>query len=209
MIKINLLPAEIIEERNNEWKKIIPYLFLWIILAVGFGVGAAKMWEIRLLEQELFEVNSHLEANQELMPELKDWEAKKQMLEKTKAVQASILAEKIPPSFMLEQFTLMLPQDMWFTDINLQGKDLELRGNTLSYKSLAIFLSNLNTCKYFVKDPVLLESGIINLDNDDDDITAEPDKTKPIAISFVIKGNLTDKEVSAVESQISVKSKTK
>ena len=70
MIKINLLPAEIIEERNNEWKKIIPYLFLWIILAVGFGVGAAKMWEIRLLEQELFEVNSHLEANQELMPEL-------------------------------------------------------------------------------------------------------------------------------------------
>lgn len=209
MIKINLIPAEIIEKRNNKWKKMIPYIFLWLILVAGFGIEAGNIRKIHLLEQKLFEINSHLKANQELMPKLKDWKTQKQLLEKTRAVQTSILAEKIPPNFLLERFTIMLPQDMWFTNINLQGKNLELRGNTLSYKSLAVFLNNLNTCKYFVKDPVLLESSIINFDEANEEIMTKPDKTRPVAISFIIKGILTDEEVSTVESQISVKSQIK
>lgn len=113
MIRINLLPPEIIEKRKYE--RFYPYVFVvagallaivliaWTVL--GFMIGSSNE-ELQSIEQSAADLRAQADS-------LAVFELKEQELEQRQAIVVEALAGRIDMGRLSEEFSLVLPEEVW------------------------------------------------------------------------------------------------
>ncbi|TDB38937.1 MAG: hypothetical protein D9V44_04500 [Actinobacteria bacterium] len=153
MMRINLLPPEILEKRKGEKRLVyvaVVAVIVVIVLAGVYGLAymqtSAKKTQVAAREQEL--ATTQTRAN-----ELAVFEEKSLELERRKAVADTALAGRFNWSRLYDEISLVMPTDLWATVLNtdentgltLDGYALDSASDTpdLGHKSIAKLLVRL------------------------------------------------------------------
>ena len=154
MMKINLLPREVLERRRYEkWYGYVfiafGVLLLVILLVYGYlwFSGAQKTGDLQLLQEQSQKLQQQADA-------FGIFEQKEQDLVKRQAVANTALAGRINMGRLAEEVSLVLPDEQWLQQMGGSQTDgLTLVGYTpyssshsmdVSYKSVAKTLVRLN-----------------------------------------------------------------
>ncbi len=155
MVRINLLPAEIIERRRYE--RFYPYLF------IGGAIGLAVIVVMWLgLQLYVSQRNDQLQQTQETVNSLTAqaqalaiFEQQRQQLAQRQSIATQALAGRIDMGRILEEVSLVLPDKVWLTHIGLDENSGALFDAvspnsaepdvTDGYKSVAATLVRLNS----------------------------------------------------------------
>jgi Tfp pilus assembly protein PilN len=154
MVRINLLPREVLERRRYEkwygYALIVFAILLFVILLV-YGYfwfsGAQKNGDLQLLQEQSQKLQAQADA-------FGIFEQKEQDLVKRQAVVTSALAGRINVGRVAEEVSLVLPDEAWLQTMGISQTDgLTLAAYTpyssshsmdVSYKSVAKTLVRLN-----------------------------------------------------------------
>lgn len=130
MIRVNLLPPEVIEKRK--WDRYYPYLFvvaavlvvvvvlLWSFLQ--FGVST-KSDELQTLEEETRDITAKSDK-------LQVFELQQQELTQRKDVVTKAMGGRILMGKLLEEVSLVLPSEVWLSRFDAKEYDVTLEGYT-------------------------------------------------------------------------------
>ena len=154
MVRVNLLPREVIERRRFEqWYR---YVFLGAvggILIVLFAYAgivlmtSQKADDLQVLQEQSKQYQSQADA-------FSVFEAKEQELVAREQIATTALAGRIDMGMLAEEVSLVLPDEVWLREIVFSEKDgVTMAGNTprstsesvdVAYKSIAKLLVRLN-----------------------------------------------------------------
>lgn len=144
MIKINLLPKE---QRKREPKvnlKLIGGVALGILVLAGMGY---YWWTLRgeadRLKEEIAQVRKELQRNTELAQQVEQYKADKKRLEERLQVVERLQASQSGPVKLLDQLSLLLPSEVWFTALTKTSDRLVLQGYALSNFAVANLMINM------------------------------------------------------------------
>jgi Tfp pilus assembly protein PilN len=154
MVRINLLPREVLEKRRFEkWYgyALIVFGILLVIVLLVYGYfllsGAQKNGDLQLLQEQSQKLQAQADA-------FGVFEQKEQDLVKRQAVATTALAGRINMGRVAEEVSLVLPDETWLQLMGISQLDgLTLTGYTpyspshsmdVSYKSVAKTLVRLN-----------------------------------------------------------------
>ncbi len=154
MVRVNLLPREVIERRKYE--QLYRYVFIGavgMVLIVLFAyagiflLGQQKSDKLQTLQEETKQYQSQADA-------FSIFESKEQELLDREQVAQTALAGRIDMGMLAEEVSLVLPDEVWLGSVSISEKDgLSLSGNTprstsesvdVAYKSIAKLLVRLN-----------------------------------------------------------------
>lgn len=144
MIKINLLPRE---QRKRE-----PKVNLKLIGGVALGIfalaGMGYFWwtlkgEVDRLKHQIDEVKQELQRNTELAKQVEQYKADKKKLEERLQVVERLSASQSGPVKLLDQLSLLLPSEVWFTALSKTSDRLVLQGYALSNFAVANLMINM------------------------------------------------------------------
>lgn len=155
MVRINLLPAEIIERRR--WERWYPRVW-------GAAIAAAIAIAVVFLAMQYLvsQRNNQLQLTEENVQRLNTeagklaiFEQQKQVLQQRQAVVSTALSGRIDMGGILEEVSLVLPDNVWLSGLVLNEEDGgSFLGNTPDieepevsegYKSIAATLVRLNS----------------------------------------------------------------
>jgi Tfp pilus assembly protein PilN len=154
MVRINLLPKEILERRRYE--KWYPYVLIFFaamlaLVAIVYGYfwlsGAQKNADLQLLQEQSQKLQAQADA-------FGVFEQKEQDLVKRQTIATNALAGRLNMGRVAEEVSLVLPDEVWLQQMGISQADgLTVSGNTpyssshsmdVSYKSVAKTLVRLN-----------------------------------------------------------------
>jgi len=159
MIEINLLPHDL---RVSKEKKsyLSPKYFLYLIPPIAgvilfIHLLLGLLWLTKGFQLGLLERNW-----QRLAPQRESLEKFRQQYEflSQDAVTAQqLLKERVEWSKKLNKISLDLPNGVWLNDISVSGKNVTIRGSSVSLKKEGIglinrFMENLKKDEMFIKD---------------------------------------------------------
>lgn len=154
MVRINLLPKEVLERRRyDKWYTYVLIVFaaLLALVAIAYGYywfsGAQKNADLQLLQEQTQKLQAQADA-------FGIFEQKEQDLVKRQAVAVTALAGRVNLGRVAEEISLVLPDEVWLSTMGIGQIDgLTLTGYTpyssshsmdVSYKSVAKTLVRLN-----------------------------------------------------------------
>jgi Tfp pilus assembly protein PilN len=154
MVRINLLPKEVLERRRYEkWYSYILIVFaaLLALVAIAYGYfwfsGAQKTGDLQLLQEQSQKLQAQADA-------FGIFEQKEQDLVKRQTVATTALAGRINLGRLSEEVSLVLPDEVWLQSMDISQLDgLALAAYTpyssshsmdVSYKSVAKTLVRVN-----------------------------------------------------------------
>jgi Tfp pilus assembly protein PilN len=154
MVRINLLPKEVLEKRRYEkWYSYIFIVFaaLLAIIVIVYGYfwfsGAQKNADLQLLQEQSQKLQAQADA-------FGIFEQKEQDLVKRQATAVTALAGRVNMGRLSEEVSLVLPDEVWLQTMDIDQTDgLNIVGYTpyssshsmdVSYKSVAKTLVRLN-----------------------------------------------------------------
>jgi len=155
MVRINLLPAEIIERRKYE--RFYPYIFIAgaVLLAIVLVLWLGLQVFITQRSDQLQQAEEAVTNLSEQSRALAIFEEQRQSLESRRTVAQAALAGRIDMGRIMEEVSLVLPDPLWLESMKLnQDTGLEVAGYTPdaveaqideSYKSIAAGIVRLNS----------------------------------------------------------------
>lgn len=155
MVRINLLPAEILERRKYE--RFYPYLFIAGAVLAGIIVMTWLVMQVVVNGR-----NDELQQTQETVASLNQqaaalaiFEEQKVVLDQRQQVAARALGQRIDVGRVLEEIALVLPDPLWLDELIInedsgaviKGYTPDASGTKIdeSYKSIAAGLVRLNS----------------------------------------------------------------
>jgi len=154
MLRINLLPREVLDRRRFEgWYRYIFIISIGLVLVVLL-VAAGLFVAVQQKSDELQTVKDKAQQYAEQGKAFDIFEKKEAELTDRQAIAQSALADRINLGKVAEEVSLVLPDEVWLDSMNLsQESGLSFSGNTprstaqtmnISYKSIAKTLVRLN-----------------------------------------------------------------
>ena len=169
MVRVNLLPREVIDRRKYE--QLYRYVFIGavgLVLIVLFAyagiflLGQQKSEELQTLQEDAQQLQAQADA-------FKVFEAKEQELLAREQIAQTALAGRINMGLLAEEISLVLPDEVWLGSLTISEEDgLALAGNTprsasesvdVAYKSIAKLLVRLNEL------PLLFDVWLLSANN--------------------------------------------
>ncbi len=160
MVRINLLPPEIIERRKYE--RFYPYIFITagILLAVVLVVwGIAQYYSISR-QSELQQIQNSTAKIRAQADSFAVFEKQRQELEDRKSVADQALADRVNMSGLAYDISLILPDEAWLGSLLCNEKagvtlagftpDTDSEGISEGYKSVAAMLVRLSALDQLV-----------------------------------------------------------
>lgn len=154
MLKVNLLPKEVLERRRYEG------LYRWVFIAAGGLILILLLGWVWLLlvvsgkEGRLQTVQESVQQAQQLASDLSIFQNKEQELQTREAVAQTALAGRINVGQAAEDVSLVLPDEVWLDLFTISQQDGILitaqtprtagESNDVAYKSVAKTLVRLN-----------------------------------------------------------------
>ena len=149
MIRINLLPPEILEKRKAESRRLYLVAIALVVLALLGLVWASMAVMVQTKSLELGSKQQQAANLQAQADRFKVFEDRTRELQQRKSISATALAGRVDWSRLASEVTLVLPTDMWLTTFQGTEKDgLKLQGWSLDsgsngFKSIAKLLVRL------------------------------------------------------------------
>ncbi|MCL2503548.1 MAG: hypothetical protein FWE94_02930 [Coriobacteriia bacterium] len=208
MVRVNLLPSEILERRKYE-RFYFPIIAIGIILllVVLGGAGALRMYVVSC--QETLQGIEQDTANTKRQADaLAIFEQQQATLEAREQVVTRALKDRIAMGILMEELSYILPDKAWVTDLQLHQDDgLTLRGYTPessknnlddSYKALAAVLVRINSLKG-LKDVWLSRASSASFSN----FQGASSSGSVQVIEFTVNGKLIKKSEMPVSDEAS------
>lgn len=134
MVRINLLPPEILQKRRAE--KLFGYIFLGgvAVLAILVVVSGVAWFIVRGKAEELQSKKTEAEGLRASAEAFKIFETKESDLEKRKSVVGTALSQRIDWAKVNTEMSLVLPTDMWVTGLGFsqdQNPNYRIDGQAL------------------------------------------------------------------------------
>jgi Tfp pilus assembly protein PilN len=204
MVRINLLPKEVLERRRYEkWYSYVFIVFaaLLALIVIIYGYfwlsGSQKNADLQLLHEQSQKLQSQADA-------FAVFEQKEQDLVARQAVAANALAGRINMGRVSEEVSLVLPDEVWLQTMGISQVDgLSVGGYTpysashsmdVSYKSVAKTLVRLNELKD-VSDVWLTTA--VNMDYTAFILATNQTALPAPVVSFTVRGKVSPTEASA------------
>lgn len=196
MIRINLLSSErrtvkAASKAFEPGQKMLVLGSLLLLLSV-----AALGWRYWALGQEAAQVEADIEAAnreeqrlQEILREVREFEARKTVLQQRVDLIDSLRKGQNAPVHMIDQVSRAIPEMTWLTNISqsADGYTLTIQGRCLTLTSLSDFIANLEGSRYFMRPVEIVESTVVPGDG----------KVAPDTIQFTIRGTF---QMSGIDS---------
>jgi Tfp pilus assembly protein PilN len=149
MMRINLLPPEILEKRKSERRLVYVALVAVLVLVILAGVWGVAFMRVNAKTQEVAARQQELAQTQARAAELKVFEDKSLELQRRKAVADTALMGRRNWARLFDEISLVMPTDVWATTLNAtEGQGLQIDGYAmdspdLGHKSIAKLLVRL------------------------------------------------------------------
>jgi len=152
MIKINLLPVRAAQKKESIRQQASILFFILLALFAGIGYAHISMKnKISDVKTKIVSVNAEIEQLKKKTGEVDDFKKKKrELLEKLNVIE-SLSKNKTGPVVILDSFSEMVPEKMWFEAINQNGAQLDIEGVALDNETIAGFFSLLKRSAFFKK----------------------------------------------------------
>lgn len=172
MIKINLL------EQKKPFKlpvvlgldlATINYKMLLLTFCLSFAPAffLYEDWENEVNEKE--QIVNNLRAREKNLSskikDQKDIEAKLsafnnqiEVLKSRSEQVEKIIRKRTNPKMALERLSRDIPEDMWFTNLEISNGDLNISGSTYSFKSISDFINKSNSSIFFNRSIEVIDS---------------------------------------------------
>lgn len=163
MVRINLLPREILERRKYE--RFYPYVFIvgGVLLAIVLFAFLALQFTVNAKREELQQTQQNAEQLRSQAEDFSIFEQKEQELLARQEIANLALAGRIPVGVRAEEVSMVLPEQIWLQRMVIdQSEGLRLNGYTPgsmpvesdsdmneSFKSLAAVLVRVNELPEF------------------------------------------------------------
>jgi type IV pilus assembly protein PilN len=188
MIRINLLTTERraakaaskgFSFQAGQKMMILGSLILVVVLAaLGWRYWALGQ-QAAAIENRIAEAQREEQRLQEILRQVKEFEARKAMLQARLDLIDALRMGQNAPVHMVDQVSRSLPDMTWLTSMQQSpdGYTLTLQGRCLTLTSLSDFIGNLEGSRYFIRPVEIVESTVV------------PGNDKvPDLISFTIRG---------------------
>lgn len=159
MIRINLLPPEIIEHHKTVKQMFIIFSITGLILIFMISFLFFLTIKITILNAKLTEITKEIETYQSIITKLKEVEIAKEKLQKRLDVVKQIMKnQEVWPNILAELHN-SIPETIWLDNFyTKENSGIYLSGYAFSYSSISVFLEELEKKSYF--DKVQLENAI-------------------------------------------------
>ncbi len=129
MIKINLLPKEILEkEKGKKLVFLIIFACACLLLAV-FGTYGMRVLKYRGLNAEIKDIDKKLEPLQETIAKVEKIENEKKKLKTKVGVIKTLMKESLLYPHLMQDISAVIPWNVWMTSLhtNMKGETLKLK----------------------------------------------------------------------------------
>lgn len=131
MVRINLLPREILERRKYE--RFYPYVLIvgGILLAIVLFAFLGLQFQVNALREELQQTQQNAEQLRGQAEDFSIFEQKEQELQARQEIANLALAGRIPMGTTAEEVSMVLPEQIWLQRMVIdQSEGLTLNGYT-------------------------------------------------------------------------------
>jgi Tfp pilus assembly protein PilN len=170
VIKINLKPSAGagnalvggLDISKIDFKKLLIGVLVYFILDIGPGFYFDSVTEG--LNKQIAKKNKELKEIQKKLGEYKNLSDKVQALQSEKAglderfnVVKKIINQRVSPMKIMQYIAQNIPKDLWITKLEIKENKLAIEGNSVTYKSIGLFIGSLKKSIFFDQN--------VNLDN--------------------------------------------
>ncbi len=154
MIRINLLPFRAARRRENIRREVSIFVLLIIFFILGlsyYGMHLDKKIkrignQIKNVENESNKYKAKSKRVNEIKNEISIYEKKVSVIKSLKNRRREIV-------ILLDSMTaLIIPEKMWLTSLQINKNNVTITGTAFDQKTVAEFMTNLQTSQLFTKD---------------------------------------------------------
>ena len=162
MIKINLLPgpkAKKVKKQAEAQSQVVlaGLIFIGIVLICGYSLFGLNK-EINRLNNSKIKLNKDLAQLKEVVKEVENFEENKKNLEEKNRIIEQLKKNQTGPVYILDEIGRNLdPLKLWLISLTVRGKNLELKGKSITNSDIVEFIKQMKGSKFF-KDVSLVES---------------------------------------------------
>jgi Tfp pilus assembly protein PilN len=119
----------------------------------------AKKQEADVLNKRLRRLKRDLKKNQGIKDQLTAFNRQIDKLKERSDQVDKIIDLKTNPRYLLEKVARATPEDLWFSEINVNDQDeITIKGASESYRSIGLFIAKANESAFFGKSLQLKDS---------------------------------------------------
>ena len=122
---------------------------------------AAANQQVTDISQKISSLEKKNDANKTIQEQVDALtRQEKKLAERLGVVKEIIKLKKNPMGIML-YIAKNIPEDVWLVSLELENNSIKLKGQSLTYKSIGIFIENLKNSVFFNKDIIMTGSRTI------------------------------------------------
>ena len=150
MIRINLLPTKAARKKESVIHQLVMGAIVLALALIGiYFVHMQKKNELSAQRVENNRLEEEIRQLASIIAQVEDYKKKKQDRNSKIEVIKKLNQGRSGPVKMLDEFTYTLPEKLWVKSWREKAKRVELQGVALSGTTIADFIDNLRSSKYF------------------------------------------------------------
>ncbi|ADD02334.1 Fimbrial assembly family protein [Thermoanaerobacter mathranii subsp. mathranii str. A3] len=148
MKDINLIPAELKEQKMRRKKQLSHLFFVFALITIIFALIAFPMVYINELYQDLKYVNNELGKFKDISQLQQNVKDLSLYIDKKKSIIKKLQSQKLDAVNMLENLALNIPEKVSIDVLKYENNILEIDGEAFSESDIAAFMLNLRGLNY-------------------------------------------------------------
>ena len=152
MIKINLLPFRAARKKENIRQQVSIFLLSIIFVALSmYSYNMSLNNKIKDYNVKIENIKNEAAKYDKIVKEIANIKNKLDVLNKKTGVIKKLEIARKEPVHLLDKMTAtIIPNRMWFTNLEAKGKIVTIKGFALDNKTVADFMTRLEDSKLFV-----------------------------------------------------------
>jgi len=150
MIRINLLPTKAAQKKETVIQQLVVGV---VVLALALGycmvVNRDVQKQIDNENATINDLNAKIKQLNTVIKQVENFKKKKRDLNRKISTIQKLDDQRSGPVKLLEDFTYIVPRKAWVTVYREVGKQLSLEGNATDGPTVADFIDNLRSSKFF------------------------------------------------------------
>jgi len=151
MIYINLLPVRAAQKKE----KLVEQVFVLIVavalvVASCVGVYAVLLSKILIEKSEISQKEQHISNLQKKIQEVKNFEKLQKDLRIKLDILDKLKAGRSGPTHLMDELASAIPDKLWLETYKESGGKISLVGLAMNEETVAVFMQNLESSKYFM-----------------------------------------------------------
>ncbi len=150
MIHINLLPTKAAQKKETVIHQLVIGAVIVIVAVLyAYTVNRSVQKKIDNEQQTINELNAQIKQLNTIIKQVENFKNKKRDLNRKIDTIKKLNAQRSGPVKLLEDFTYVVPRRAWVTVFRENGKQLTLEGMAMDGPTVADFVDNLRSSKFF------------------------------------------------------------